>query len=250
MKAMILAAGRGERMRPLTDHLPKPLLTVAGKPLIVHHIERLAAIGISDIVINIAYLGEKIRQALGDGSQWKVNIHYSVESEPLETAGALLHALPLLGDEPFLLVNGDVWTDIDFAALRHIELSTAMACLVLVNNPEHNTGGDFCLASSAELSLSSSSSLHQVLLKETGAALSNSQKETYTFSGIACIHPDLLKTYPHKRRIFPLKEVLVSAIEKQQLMAFVYHGQWCDVGTPERLDALNGDVAASLKKLD
>jgi len=117
MKAMILAAGRGERMRPLTDTLPKPLLTVMGKPLIVYHIEKLAAAGIEEIIINIAYLGEKIREALGDGSQWNVHIQYSQEPEPLETAGALLHALPLLStskEEPFILVNGDVWTDFDF----------------------------------------------------------------------------------------------------------------------------------------
>lgn len=223
MKAMILAAGRGERMRPLTDVLPKPLLTVSGKPLIVYHIEKLAAAGISDIIINIAYLGEKIRQALGDGSRWGVQLHYSQEPEPLETGGALLHALSLLGDEPFILVNGDVWTDFDFSILIQHAL-TDHACLVLVNNPEHNHTGDFSLDQ------------QRVIAKGLSSA-------TYTFSGIALVDPQLIIEYPEKRTIFPLREAFTYAIAQNKLAAVTYQGQWCDVGTPERLRSLESDPA-------
>src|SRR5690348_7955783 len=144
MKAMILAAGRGERMRPLTDHTPKPLLEVAGKPLIAWHLQRLAKTGIHDVVINLSWLGETIAAALGDGSQHGVRITYSREPWPaLETGGGIREALPLLGSEPFLLVNGDVYTDVDFAALRLAPGDLAQ--LVLVPNPEHHPRGDFWL---------------------------------------------------------------------------------------------------------
>ncbi len=239
MKAMILAAGRGERMRPLTDHLPKPLLLVAGKPLIVHHIERLAAAGIVDIVINIAYLGDKIRQSLGDGSQWRVSIVYSEESEPLETAGALLHALPLLGDDPFLLVNGDVWTDINFATLSRRPLDDYLAGLVLVNNPGHNETGDFCLQQDGfeqHTVPQNDSSMFSVVTAK------NASSKTYTFSGVAIIHPALIRSYSNKRSVFPLKEVFDEFIAQEKLGGLVYDGQWCDVGTPQRLESLNVTV--------
>jgi len=222
MKAMILAAGRGERMRPLTDTLPKPLLTVADKPLIVYHLERLAAIGIKEIVINIAYLGEKIRQALGDGSEWGLSIQYSEEPEPLETAGALLHALPLLGDEPFLLVNGDVWTDFDFSLLTSMPLTNDLARLVLVNNPEHNPSGDFAL---------DNDKIFEKHEKEN--------QQAYTFSGIALVNPELIGDYPEKRRIFPLREVFLNAIKSNKLGGVFFNGDWRDIGTPERLLELN-----------
>lgn len=135
MKAMILAAGLGNRMRPLTLHTPKPLLAVGGKPLIVWHIEKLQKIGVTDIVINTAWLGEKLAQALGDGSQFGVNIHWSHEGEGLETAGGIIRALPLLGSEPFILINGDVWTSMDFAPLLNVRLQGNDAHLVLVDNP-------------------------------------------------------------------------------------------------------------------
>ncbi|KKK85214.1 hypothetical protein LCGC14_2775550, partial [marine sediment metagenome] len=146
MKAMILAAGLGKRMRPLTDNTPKPLLLCAGKPLIVYQIEALVAAGVTEIVINHAYLGEQIEAHLGDGSAYGASIHYSPETEPMNTGAGIAHALPLLGDDPFILTNGDVWTDFDFSVLRgkNIEL----AHLVMVANPEHNPQGDFSLAQS------------------------------------------------------------------------------------------------------
>ena len=144
MKAFILAAGRGERMRPLTDRTPKPLLPAGGKPLIVWHLERLAAAGFSEIVINHAHLGEQIEAALGDGSQWGLHIRYSAEPPgALETAGGIANALPLLGDQPFLVVNGDIWCDFDFG--RFSGLTAADAHLVMVANPAHHAGGDFSL---------------------------------------------------------------------------------------------------------
>ncbi len=217
---MILAAGRGERMRPLTDSLPKPLLTVAGKPLIVYHLEKLAAIGVTDVIINIAYLGEKIWQALGDGTQWGLSIQYSEEPEPLETAGALLHALPLLGDQPFILVNGDVWTDIDFSALVKQPLGDYLARLVFVKNPAHNPRGDFSLDGDRVL--------------QRHASL-----PAYTFSGIGLFSPEIITGYPNKRTIFPLREVFADAIHKRILSGVLFDGDWRDIGTPERLSELN-----------
>ena len=223
MKAMILAAGRGERMRPLTDVLPKPLLTVAGKPLIVYHLEKLSALGIQEVVINIAYLGDKIRHALGDGSQWGVSIVYSEEPEPLETAGALVHALPLLGEAPFLLINGDVWTDMDFSVLINEQLHASVASLIFVDNPAHNTQGDFCLS-------------------PDGRVESKSSHPQYTFSGLALIDPKMIDLYPHKKQKFPLRDVFNFYIQQQQLQGKYYSGEWCDVGTPERLAELERAV--------
>jgi MurNAc alpha-1-phosphate uridylyltransferase len=217
---MILAAGKGERMRPLTDTLPKPLLCVAGKPLIVYHLEKLAAMGVREVIINIAYLGDKIREALGDGSTWGLSIHYSEEPEPLETAGALLHALPLLGDQPFLLVNGDVWIEMDFATLIEKPLGECLARLVLVDNPNHNADGDFSF--NGERVLEKQSSL-----------------PAYTFSGVGVFDPKLIACYPNKRTIFPLKEVLVDAIRHKVLSGILFEGDWRDIGTPERLSELN-----------
>jgi MurNAc alpha-1-phosphate uridylyltransferase len=146
MKAMILAAGLGNRMRPLTLHTPKPLLAVADKPLIVWHIEKLQKIGVTDIVINTAWLADKLIAALGTGDQFGVRIHWSNEGEGLETAGGIIHALPLLGDQPFILVNGDVWTNYDFAPLLQVELGQNLAHLMLVDNPVQHPQGDFVLS--------------------------------------------------------------------------------------------------------
>ncbi len=220
MKAMILAAGRGERMRPLTDHLPKPLLTVAGKPLIVHHLEKLASIGIREVVINIAYLGHKIREALGDGSRWGLAIQYSEEVEPLETAGALLQALPLLGDEPFLLINGDVWTDIDFSELTMLPLK-GLAYLLFVHNPDHNLSGDYRLDDG-------------YVCKKM-----NDGNDAYTFSGMALVSPQLIADYPCQRHVFPLKEVFDYYIDQNQIAGSLYDGAWYDIGTPQRLQYVN-----------
>ena len=212
MKAMILAAGRGERMRPLTDTTPKPLLLVAGKPIIVHTIEQLRKAGFNDIVINLAHLGEQIIGHLGDGRQFGVNICYSDEGEEgLETAGGIINALPLLGDRPFLVVNGDIATDFPFASLR--SRAVDLAHLVLVNNPEHHPQGDFGL----------DDRMHVV--DDSGIK--------FTFSGIGAYHPDLFNQVPPgKHKLAPL---LRQAIEKRRVSGEKHSGFWMDIGTPQRL---------------
>ena len=220
MKAMILAAGLGNRMRPLTLHTPKPLLEVGGKPLIVWHIEKLAAIGVNEIVINTAWLGEKLAQALGDGSQFGVKILWSHEGEGLETAGGIINALPLLGDEPFILVNGDVWTTMDFAPLLNVELGENLAHLVLVQNPEQHPNGDFTLAD--------------------GKAYTFDQQisgENLTFSGVSVIHPKMFAGLEAGKR--PLAPLLKAAMLENKIAASKLTGIWVDVGTPERLNALD-----------
>lgn len=220
MKAMILAAGLGNRMRPLTLHTPKPLLEVGGKPLIVWHIEKLAAIGVTEIVINTAWLGEKLAEALGDGSRFGINILWSHEGEGLETAGGIINALPLLGDEPFILLNGDVWTTMDFAPLLDIDLKGNLAHLVLVQNPEQHPEGDFTLAA--------------------GKAYTFDQQvegENLTFSGISVLDPKMFQGLETGKR--PLAPLLKAAMQNQQVAASKLVGIWVDVGTPERLTALD-----------
>lgn len=220
MKAMILAAGLGNRMRPLTLHTPKPLLEVGGKPLIVWHIEKLAAIGVTEIVINTAWLGEKLAQALGDGSRFGINILWSHEGEGLETAGGIINALPLLGDEPFILLNGDVWTTMDFAPLLDIDLKGNLAHLVLVQNPEQHPEGDFTLAA--------------------GKAYTFDQQvegENLTFSGVSVLDPKMFQGLETGKR--PLAPLLKAAMQNQQVAASKLVGIWVDVGTPERLTALD-----------
>ena len=221
MKAMILAAGRGERMRPLTDTLPKPLVTVNDKPLIAYHIERLVAAGIVDIIINHAHLGEKIEAALGDGAQWGANIIYSPEPEGgLETAGGIVQALPLLGDKPFIVVNGDVWTDYDFSAFAALQLHDCLAHLVLVDNPEHHPAGDFYLSSQAKVSEQD----------ETG------KSSAFTFSGISVLHPHLFNNISAGRsRLAPLFR---QAMQQGEVSGEYFAGDWLDVGTLERLELL------------
>jgi len=214
MNAMILAAGRGERMRPLTDHTPKPLLEVGGKPLIVHHIERLAAAGIREIVINHAHLGAQIEAALGDGARWGVHIQYSPEGKALETGGGIFRALPLLGPGPFLVVNGDIWTDLEFSQLHLPE--GLLAHLVLVENPPHNPNGDFALAQRFVLSQG---------------------EPRYTFSGIGVYRPDLFRDC--QPGAFPLAPLLRSAMDVGLVSGELYSGHWSDVGTPARLQALD-----------
>ncbi|MCL4409933.1 MAG: nucleotidyltransferase family protein [Gammaproteobacteria bacterium] len=226
--AMILAAGRGERMRPVTDSLPKPLLSVAGKPLIVWHLEKLAAIGVTDVVINTAWLPDVLVEHLGDGANWGLAIHWSHEpAGGLETAGGVLQALPLLGDTPFYLVNGDVFSDYDYAHLP-TTLNDKLGHLVLVENPEHNPLGDFCLDSS-----------HNVKPR-TG------NKSGLTFSGLSVLHPQLFAPwlgYIGKR--LPLREVFLPELERGGLVGEHYAGLWTDVGTPERLQQLNQLLAAN-----
>lgn len=215
--AMILAAGRGERMRPLTDHTPKPLLTVHDKPLIVWHIERLKKAGISQLVINHAHLGEQIEQALGDGSSFGVSIAYSPEDTALETGGGIARALPLLGEQPFLVVNGDVWTDIDYAALALDE--DDLAHLVLVSNPSHNPKGDFALINGR--------------VAAEGA-------DKLTFSGIGLYQPGLLAGQSEER--FPLAPLLRNAMSQNKVSGYQHQGIWMDVGTPDRLAEINASA--------
>lgn len=211
---MILAAGRGERMRPLTDDTPKPLLAVGGKPLIVWHILGLAQAGITEIIINHAYLGEQIERVLGTGAAFGVSITYSPETSALETAGGIRHALPLLGDAPFLVVNGDVWTDYDFAQLTTLNWADGrLAHLVLVNNPPQHPTGDFALVAGKVLS--------------TGDA-------QLTFSGISCYQPILFAGLADNQPA-KLAPLLHAAMPYGQVSGEHFAGIWHDIGTPQRL---------------
>lgn len=215
MKAMILAAGRGERMRPLTDVLPKPLLQLAGKPLIVHHIEALALAGIQDIVINHAWLGHLIEQQLGDGRQFGVHLTYSAEGATgLETAGGIKLALPWLGDQPFVVINGDISTDFDVASLLNQPAKSALAHLVLVPNPPQHPLGDFGFD------------------PQTGLVSSEGQV-TFTFSGIGVYHPEFFRQVPAGPQ--KLAPFLRHAMQAGAVTGQVYQGYWADIGTPARL---------------
>ena len=223
MKAMILAAGMGNRMRPLTLHTPKPLLEVGGKPLIVWHIEKLQKMGVQEIVINTAWLGEKLADALGDGSQFGVKILWSHEGEGLETAGGIINALPLLGNEPFILVNGDVWTTMDFAPLLNVQLQDDLAHLVLVENPVQHPQGDFTLAANKAYTFEQARS-----------------GENLTYSGVAVMHPQMFDGLESGKR--PLAPLLKQAMQEEKISAHKLQGVWMDVGTPERLNALDQQI--------
>jgi MurNAc alpha-1-phosphate uridylyltransferase len=217
---MILAAGRGERMRPLTDHTPKPLLPIAGKPLIVHHLEALRAAGFTDLIINTGHLGEQLPAALGDGQRWGVRIAWSPEPpEALETGGGIFQALPLLGPEPFLVVNGDVWTDYPLARLPKV--LAGLAHLVLVDNPPQHTAGDFFLTADG--------------------AVAEHGEPKLTFSGISILRPELFAGCAAGR--FPLGPLLRRAMAVGQVRGEYYPGAWRDIGTPERLAELNRALA-------
>lgn len=215
MRAMILAAGRGERMRPLTDHTPKPLLAVGGKPLIVWHIERLARAGFRELVINHAHLGAQIEAALGSGQQWHVNIRYSPEVTALETAGGIANALPLLGDQPFLVVNGDVFTDIDYASL--VLPAGQLAHLVMVDNPPQHAAGDFGLVNGRVV---------------------ETESDRLTFSGVGLYHPSLFQAV-QRGQAAKLAPLLKAAMQQQQVTGQHHQGLWHDIGTPERLAQLD-----------
>ena len=216
MKAMILAAGRGERMRPLTDATPKPLLEAGGKALIVRVIERLVRAGLREIVINVSHLGDRIEAALGDGRRWDAHIRYSHEAEALETAGGIAKALPLLGEAPFVAVNCDLHTDFDFATLR-APRNGAAAHLVLVDNPPHHPGGDFALVDG--------------YVANDGAA-------RLTFSGIGVYDPSLFADIAAGSKM-QLAAVLRPQIGAGRVTGEHHRGEWLDVGTPERLAALD-----------
>ncbi len=228
MKALIFAAGKGERMRPLTNQTPKPLLTVGGKRLIEWHIEKLAACGVRDIVINTSWLAECFEPALGDGSRWNVSLHYSYEgSEPLETGGGMLQALKIIGDEPFIAVNGDIWSDVDYSLLP--KQISGCTHLVLVDNPLHNSKGDFAL-------------------DKSGCVQSHGETKL-TFSGIGIYQPKLFANWrdiigdakgaTEKPPRFKLAPLLRHAMNAGQVSGEHHIGRWTDVGTPERLDELN-----------
>ncbi len=213
MNAMILAAGRGERMRPLTDGTPKPLLKVNDKPLIVHHLEKLQQIGIDSVVINISWLGEQIQQALGDGSRFGLSIEYSHEPEALETAGGIVQALDKL-DDRFIVVNADVFSDFDF---HHLIDFSADAHLVLVPNPPHHPAGDFAI---------------------DRGFLSNNADSRFTFAGIAAYEKSFFAGLEQGKR--PLAPLLRAAADRRGITAVLHDGLWSDVGTAERLQSLQG----------
>ena len=211
MKAMILAAGKGERLRPLTLHTPKPLVPVGGMPLIEHHVRALARAGFTELVINHAWLGQQIEDYLGDGARFGVRIAFSAEGEPLETGGGIQRALPLLGDAPFLLVNGDIWTDYAFAELRRP--LAGLAHLVLVDNPAHHPDGDFRL--------------------QDGRACARAGQAGLTYSGIAVLDPALFVGC--RPGAFKLAPLLLDAMALGQVSGEHFRGRWIDVGTHERL---------------
>jgi len=230
MKAMILAAGRGERMRPLTDHCPKPLLPAGGKPLLQWHIEALAAAGITNIVINHAHLGEQIEQYFGDGSALGVKLVYSAEAIALETAGGIRKALGMLGDAPFLVINGDVACD--WPVARALEVASSwpegrLAHLVMVPNPQHNPKGDFALQGTA------------VKQPDQG-------ERAFTFSGIGVYHPDLF-TSIKIGELAKLAPLLRQAMAAGKVEGELFNGFWMDIGTPERLEELNQRLNSARK---
>ena len=225
MKAMILAAGVGERMRPLTDHTPKPLLRVAGTPLIEHHIRRLAAAGFGELVINVSHLGEQLMGYCSDGRRWGVSIVYSEEDAPLETAGGIIKALPLLGDAPFLVVNGDVWIDYPFERLAAYSLrSGESGHLVMVDNPPQHPGGDFHLD------------------RDGWIRLLQPDTEGSTYAGVGVYTPGFFAGQPAGKR--PMRPLMDAAIRQGRLGGECYRGQWQDVGTPERLRELDTRITA------
>lgn len=219
MKAMILAAGRGERLRPLTNETPKPLIPVAGKSLIEYHLQNLGNAGFKDIVINTAWLAEKIHQQLGDGKKYGVNIQYSNEGTALETAGGIINALPLLDDEPFLVVNGDIWCDFDFSHMPALKTGIE-AHLVLVENPEHNGKGDFCL--------------QHGLIKNSGDCM-------LTYSGIGIYTAAFFAGQPPGA--LPLAPILRNKCEQGLVSGQFHDGLWTDVGTIERLQELEKQLS-------
>ena len=214
MKAMILAAGRGERMRPLTDTIPKPLLRVGGQCLIEYHLQALARASIREVVINLGHLGEQVEARLGDGGRYGLSIRYSHEGDQiLDTGGGILHALPLMGPEPFMVINGDIFTDFAFDEL--LQRSVALAHVVLVANPVHHPRGDFSLVD---------------------GRVDAEGTPRYTFSGIGVYRPELFADCV--AGVFPLAPVLRRAMQSGRVSGELYEGVWCDVGTPERLSEL------------
>lgn len=218
--AMILAAGRGERMRPLTDNCPKPLLQVNGKALIEWHIDKLVAAGFTRVVINTAYLGQQIESYLGGGQRWNIELLYSHEHTALETAGGINKALPLIAADPFLVINGDIWNDWDYEQLAKLEMGDVKAHLLLVDNPQHNQAGDFSI--------------------ENGKVLDRAE---FTFSGVAVYRAAFFAGLQAGK--YALAPLLRKAMSEQQVTGQLQQGQWVDVGTPQRLNDLNNQLTNS-----
>lgn len=242
--ALVFAAGRGERMRPLTEHTPKPLLEAGGKPLIAWHLEKLAALGVREVVVNTSWLADRFHPVLGDGGHWGLRLHYVHEgSEPLETGGGMLNALPLLGDAPFLAISADVWSDVDFRTLPREP--TGLAHLLMVANPEHHGGGDFALDSNGRLRLAPEGMAVGTLSGVAGT----SAPALLTFSGIGVYRREFLDGWrdavgaapgaddtPPRFKLRPLFD---AAIARGAITGQRHDGRWTDVGTPERLAALD-----------
>lgn len=222
MKAMILAAGRGERLQPLTDAMPKALVPAGGKPLIAWNLERLARAGCREAIVNVSHLGEEIVERIGDGSRYGLRIAYSREAQPLETAGGIANALALLGDAPFLLVNADIYCEYDFSRLKSISLKTSLAHLVLVPNPAHRRDGDFTLES---------------------GIVGNGTAPRYTYAGVAVMSPALVAGVAPGTRA-PLAPLLRAAAQRRLLSGELFGGLWQDVGTMERLAELERQLAS------
>ena len=251
--ALVFAAGKGERMRPLTETTPKPLLVAGGKPLIVWHLEKLAALGVREVVINTSWLADRFAPALGDGAAWGLRLHYVYEGpEPLETGGGMLNALPLLGDAPFLAIAADVWTDFEFAALPREP--AGLAHLVMVANPEHHGAGDFALGEDGRLQPARATDAATSRSAEVTKAGTSFVAPALTFSGIGVYRPAFLDGWrdsvgdapgadesPPRFKLRPLFE---SAIARGVITGQRHHGRWTDVGTPERLAHLDGKLRA------
>jgi MurNAc alpha-1-phosphate uridylyltransferase len=222
MKAMVLAAGRGERLRPLTERLPKPLVEAGGKALIDWHLERLAAAGLRDVVVNVSHLAEQVVRHVGDGKRYGLRVAWSREAEPLETAGGIANARALLGDAPFLLVNSDIYCDYDFSALKAANLQESLARIVLVPNPAHHPEGDFTL---------------------DAGMVGNGSAPRYTYAGVALVSPQLVAEVRAGDKA-PLGPLLRKAAGERRLSGELHRGRWTDVGTAARLDELRTMLAA------
>ena len=259
MRAMILAAGRGERMRPLTDHLPKPLIPVAGKPLIQWHLEKLARAGFAEVVINHAWLGGMIEQALGTGRQFGLSIRYSAEPQALETAGGIATALSLLGDGPFLVMNGDVWCDWDPAQAKHLAstltLRQCLAWLLMVPNPVQHPAGDFLIDDDGFLHDEMTNATQAIVpapRANTADAVrptrqvNNANTMRHTFAGIGIYQPKLFEHTPahHPAKLAPL---LREAMATNKVCGTLHTTEWMDVGTLERLTSLEVDILSRPK---
>ena len=218
MKAMILAAGLGSRLRPLTNQIPKPMLAVGGKPLLQWHIEKLVDAGVTEAVINTSWLASQIEDFFGDGQQFGINILWSREQTPLDTGGGIFNALPLLGSDPFMLISADVWTDLSFVSVLENSAERAnSAHLIMIGNPQHNPSGDFSLTNN----------------------VIGYGEPRYTYSGISVVSPKLFNGLKNPSKEFPLRSVLRPAILAGRVNGEVFSGDWCDVGTLERYNILN-----------